>query len=88
MSATLRLPTPLRATVGGQTIVPIEASDLGALPAAIAARYPDLAARVLRDGAFGGFITVFVNGEDARYLDPATPLASAKVELLPAMSGG
>ncbi|HET7699529.1 MAG TPA: MoaD/ThiS family protein [Candidatus Limnocylindria bacterium] len=88
MGATLRLPTPLRATVGGQTIVPIEASDLGALPAAIAARYPDLAARVLRDGAFGSFITVFVDGEDARYLDPTTPLASAKVELLPAMSGG
>jgi len=89
MSAVIRLPSPLRASVGGATTVPIDAADLRALPAAIADRYPDLAARVVRDGAFGRFITVFIDGEDARFLPAETDLTSARVvELLPAVSGG
>lgn len=85
----LRLPSPLRSSVGGRTTVPIEASDLASLPAAVAAGYPDLAARVLRDGAFGRFVTVFIDGEDARFLGADTPLGSVGViEVLPAMSGG
>jgi molybdopterin converting factor small subunit len=89
MSAVIRVPSPLRSTVGGQTTVPIEVADLRALPKAIADRYPELAARVVRDGAFGRFITVFVDGEDARFLAADTDLRSAKVvELLPAVSGG
>ncbi len=89
MSATIRLPAPLRPTVGGATTVPIEAADLASLPHAIAERYPELAARVLRDGAFGRFVTVFVDGEDARFLPGETPLAAVRViELLPAVSGG
>lgn len=89
MSTLIRLPAPLRSAVGGQTTIPIEAADLGSLPAVIAERYPELAARVLRDGTFGRFITVFVDGEDARFLPGETPLGTARViELLPAMSGG
>ena len=85
----IRVPAPLRATVGGRTTVPIEVSDLRSLPAAIGATYPDLAARVVQDGAFGRFVSVFVDGEDARFLPPETNLSDAKVvELLPAVSGG
>ncbi len=85
----IRLPAPLRPTVGGKTTVPIEAADLRSLPAAISERYPDLATRVLRDGAFGRFVTVFVDGEDARFLPPETGLDSVRIiELLPAVSGG
>jgi hypothetical protein len=44
---------------------------------------------VIRDGAFGKFVSVFVDGEDARFLPPETDLATVKVvELLPAVSGG
>lgn len=85
----IRLPAPLRQAVGGRTTVPIEAADLGSLPAAITAQYPDLAARILRDGAFGRFISVFVDGEDARFLPSETSLDPVKtIELLPAVSGG
>lgn len=85
----IRVPAPLRSLVNGRTTVPIEASDLRSLPAAIRATYPDLAARVVQDGAFGRFVSVFVDGEDARFLPPDTSLADAKVvELLPAVSGG
>jgi len=85
----IRLPSPLRSSVGGQTTIPIEATDLRSLPAAIAQLYPDLAQRVIKDGAFGKFVSVFVDGEDARFFPPDTDLAAAKVvELLPAVSGG
>ncbi len=89
MSTVIRIPSPLRAAVGGQTTVPIDATVLRMLPAAIAARYPELAARVLRDGPFGRFINVFVDGEDARFLPAETDLTNTRVvELLPAVSGG
>ncbi len=89
MSVTVRLPTPLRSAVGGKTTIAVEAADLAGLRREIAERYPELGARVLRDGAFGPFITVFVDGEDARYLGDDVDLSNTKtVELLPAMSGG
>lgn len=89
MSTLIRLSSPLRAAVGGQTTVPIDATDLGALPGAIARTYPELATRVLRDGGFGRFINVYIDGEDARFLAADTDLTAVRlVELLPAMSGG
>ena len=89
MSITVRLPTPLRSAVGGERTIEIDATDLASLQREIAARYPELGARVLRDGAFGPFVTVFVDGEDARFLEQNADLSTAKVvEILPAMSGG
>ena len=89
MSAVIRLPSPLRPAVGGATTVPIDATELRALPSAIAERYPELAARVVRDGSFGRFISVFIDGEDARFLPAETDLTNVRVvELLPAVSGG
>ncbi len=41
------------------------------------------------DGAWRDFVSVFVDGEDARYLDRAAPIAkTSEVQLLPAISGG
>jgi molybdopterin converting factor small subunit len=89
MSVTVRLPTPLRSAVGGERTIEVDATDLASLQSEIAVRYPELGARVLRDGAFGRFVTVFVDGEDARFLGQNADLTAAKVvEILPAMSGG
>ena len=89
MSVTVRLPTPLRSAVGGERTIELAATDLESLQREIADRYPELGARVLRDGAFGRFVTVFVDGEDARFLEQNADLSTAKVvEILPAMSGG
>ena len=89
MSVTVRLPTPLRSAVGGERTIEVDAIDLASLQHEIAARYPALGERVLRDGAFGRFVTVFVDGEDARFLEPNADISTAKVvEILPAMSGG
>jgi len=89
VSVTVRLPTPLRSAVGGERTIELEATDLASLQREIAARYPELGARVLRDGAFGRFVTVFVDGEDARFLEKSADISAAKIiEILPAMSGG
>jgi molybdopterin converting factor small subunit len=89
VSVTVRLPTPLRSAVGGERTIEVNATDLASLQSEIATRYPELGARVMRDGAFGRFVTVFVDGEDARFLEQNADLSTARVvEILPAMSGG
>ena len=86
--AKLRLPTVLRPLADGNAILQVEATDLGSLSAEIRARYPALADRLYEpDGAWRDFVSVFVDGEDARYLDRAAPIRS-EVQLLPAISGG
>ena len=89
MSLTVRLASPLRAAAGGQATLSFDATDLTSLTAQIAERHPELAARVLREGAFGPFVNVFVDGEDLRFLAEGTDLTAKRVvEILPAMSGG
>ena len=89
MSVTVRLATPLRAAAGGNATLSIDAPDLATLTREIADRYPELAARVLRDGEFGRFVNVFIDGEDVRFFAADGDLKGKRtVEILPAMSGG
>src|SRR2546430_11820383 len=88
MSITVRLAAPLRAAAGGNTTLSFDVSDLPQLAREIADRYPELAARVLRDGEFGRFVNVFIDGEDARFLEATDLEGKRTVEILPAMSGG
>jgi sulfur-carrier protein len=88
VSVTVRLATPLRAAANGNATLDLEAADLVSLAREIAARYPELAARVLRDGEFGRFVNVFVDGEDVRFLGDGDLRGKRTVEILPAMSGG
>lgn len=86
--AKLRLPTVLRPLADGAPAVDVEATDLAALAAELRRRYPALADRVYAaDGSWRDFVSVFVDGEDARFLDRAAPIR-AEVQLLPAISGG
>ncbi|MEK7860069.1 MAG: MoaD/ThiS family protein [Chloroflexota bacterium] len=88
--ARVRLPTVLRPLADGNAVIEVGASDLSALATELRERYPALAERVYEpDGAFRDFVSVFVDGEDVRYLEGTAPLAaSSEVTLLPAISGG
>ena len=88
--AKLRLPAVLRPLANGTAVLDVEAADLAALRHEIGARYPALADRVYdADGSWRDFVNVFVDGEDARYLEPASPLGTgSEIQLLPAISGG
>jgi len=88
--AKLRLPTVLRPLANGTAVLDVAASDLASLGVEIRGRYPALAERMYgSDGSWRDFVNVFVDGEDARYLDGGTPIGSAtEIQLLPAVSGG
>ncbi len=89
MSLTVRVPAPLRDRAGGARTIPVEAASLAELRRTLAERYPELAAVVLDGDAFGTAVSVFVDGEDVRFLSEDADLRAARlVELLPAMSGG
>ena len=88
--AKLRLPAVLRPLAEGSPVIDVTAGDLGALESEIRGRYPALAERVYEpDGSWRDFVNVFVDGEDARYLERAAPIGTAsEIQLLPAISGG
>jgi molybdopterin synthase sulfur carrier subunit len=87
----VRIPPVLRPAVGGARQVEASGATLDALLGDLFVRYPDMRAKLLtEDGGLSRFVNVFVNDQDARYLEGLqTPVASGDVVvLLPAMAGG
>lgn len=91
MAATVKLPTQLRASVGGAATVPAAGATVGEVLDAVYAEHPDLRERICdEDGELRRFVNVYVGGEDIRYLDGLdTPVADGgEVQVLPAVAGG
>ena len=88
---TVRLPSQLRALVGGAGEVPVEASTVREAIAAVDLAHPGLATRVLDDeGGLRRFVNVFVADEDVRFLDglDTVLVAGQTISLVPAVAGG
>ncbi len=91
MSVKVRIPTPLRPIVGGDSEVAVEGATVSAVLDNIEARHAGFKARILDDqGQIRRFVNVFVNGEDIRYLNGIkTDLKDADtVSIVPAVAGG
>jgi MoaD family protein, archaeal len=91
MAVTVKLPTQLRATVGGQSSVPAEGATVGEVLDKVYAEYPELRDRICgEDGELRRFVNVYVGGEDIRYLEGLqTPVSDGgEVQILPAVAGG
>ena len=91
MSVTVKLPTQLRASAGGEGAVIVEGSTVGEALDALYAAHPELRERLSdEDGTLRRFINVYVSGDDIRFgemLD--TPVADGQeVQILPAVAGG
>ncbi len=89
----LVLASPIAAATRGEREIDIEfEGTLAGLFDRLAERYgKEFRARILEtDGALKRFVNVYVNGEDARYLNGLeTPInRDATVDLLPAIAGG
>ncbi len=89
----LVLASPIAAATRGEREIRLEfEGTVGQLFDEVARRYGDgFRARIFdRDGTLKRFVNVYVNGEDARYLQGlATPVPrDATVDLLPAIAGG
>ncbi|HEY1824836.1 MAG TPA: MoaD/ThiS family protein [Acidimicrobiales bacterium] len=91
MSVVVRVPRQLRALVGGEGEIPVEATTVREAIWAVEAGHPGLAERVLDDqGSLRRFVNVFVADEDVRFLDGLdTNVAPGEtVSLVPAVAGG
>ena len=91
MAVTVKLPTQLRASVGGASTVPSEGGTVGEVLAGVYAEHPDLRERICgEDGELRRFVNVYVGGEDIRYLDGLETAVTdgGEVQILPAVAGG
>ena len=91
MNVIVRLPSQLRALVGGVGEVPVEASTVRDAIVAVDAAHPGSAFRVLDDrGALRRFVNVFVADEDIRFLNGLDTVLEAgqTISLVPAVAGG
>jgi MoaD family protein len=91
MSATVRIPTPLRSFTGGADEVEVQGATVGEVLHDLAERYEGLGPRLLdEEGELRRFVNVFVGREDVRRLSGLeTELTGGEVlSILPAVAGG
>ncbi len=91
MPVDVRLPTVLRQHAGGQASVKANGETLGEAFEDLVRQFPGLADQVVTaDGQLHRFVNVYVNDDDARYLDKLdTKVADGDViSILPAVAGG
>jgi molybdopterin synthase sulfur carrier subunit len=91
MAVTVKLPTQLRATVGGESALTGEGATVGEVLDSVYASHGELRERIAgEDGALRRFVNVYVGGEDIRFLDGLdTPVPEGgEVQILPAVAGG
>jgi sulfur-carrier protein len=88
--AVVRIPTVLRPQTGGQARVEVAGETVGDVLRALVADNPALEERLLEDGKVRGYVNVFVDDEDIRYLDGESTIvpAGAEISIMPAVAGG
>ena len=91
MSVEVKIPTIFRKFTDQRATVEVEPGTIGDLINRLDQRYPGLRAQLLaEDGDIHGFVNVYLNDEDVRYLDKLETKASDgdTVSLLPSVAGG
>lgn len=91
MPAKVRVPMPMRALTNGAGEVSVTSGSLTSIIAQLEQAYPGMRERLCdEEGELRRFINVFVNGEDARFLDGLETRIKDGDELsiIPAMAGG
>jgi sulfur-carrier protein len=87
----VRIPTVFRKFTDGLSSVDLEPGTVAELIAQLDSRYPGMKGQLLtEDGSLHRFVNVYVNDEDARYLEKLdTNVAEGDtVSILPSVAGG
>ena len=86
----VRIPTVLRKHTDGAAKVDADGATVGEVFSSLVAVHPGLGDQLLEDGKVRGFINVYVEDEDIRYIDgldsPVEP--GDEVAIMPAVAGG
>jgi molybdopterin converting factor small subunit len=86
----IKIPTPLRAYTGGETVVTVSGATVGEALADLAARYPDIKPHIFNGDTLRTFVNVFVGDEDVRFLDglETTIESGDSLRIIPSIAGG
>jgi sulfur-carrier protein len=87
----VRIPTVFRKFTDGASRVELDPGTIADVVAQLETRYPEMKGQLLTDqGELHRFVNVYVNDEDARYLDQLdTKVAEGDtVSILPSVAGG
>jgi sulfur-carrier protein len=91
VSVEVLIPTVFRKYTGGETRVAVGPGTVADVIDELESRHPGLRSQLLTDeGELHRFVNVYVNDEDARYLDKLDTKVSEgdTVSLLPSVAGG
>ena len=91
MAVSVRIPTVFRKFTNNESVVQVEPGTISSIVDQLDGRYPGLKGQLLTDsGELHRFVNVYVNDEDARYLDKLDTNVSEgdTVSLLPSVAGG
>jgi molybdopterin synthase sulfur carrier subunit len=91
MSVKIRAQEPLRRLLENQQVVEVESRTVLEAIEELQRHYPGVRDRVLDEsGAVRGFVNIYVNDEDIRYLqEEQTPLKDGdEVSIVPSNAGG
>ncbi|MEA2461605.1 MAG: sulfur-carrier protein [Actinomycetota bacterium] len=91
MSVEIRIPTVFRKFTGGKATAELEAGTIGQLIDQLEADFPGFKGQVLtEEGQLHRYVNVYVNDEDARYLEQLDTKVNDgdTVSLLPSVAGG
>ncbi|MEX2549483.1 MAG: ubiquitin-like small modifier protein 1 [Nitriliruptoraceae bacterium] len=88
--AFVRIPSVLRRHTDGQAKVQADGDTVGEVFSSLTEAHPGLADQLLDDGEVRGFINVYVDDEDIRYLSGLkTPVETdGEIAIMPAVAGG
>ena len=91
MSATVRIPTPLRKVTNGEDKASVEGNTMSEVVEALENQFPGLKDRICEPtGELRSFVNVYINGEDIRFIDGmSSSVASGdEISIVPAVAGG
>jgi len=91
VSVEVRIPTMMRAAVGGHATLDADGATVGEIVSELVAKYPGLAGQVVtEDGSLHRFVNVYVNDDDIRYLSKLDTKVGEgdTVSIMPAVAGG
>ncbi len=91
MAVEVRIPTVFRKFTGDVSVIEVEPGTIAQIIDQLDARHPGLKEQLMgEDGELHRFVNVYINDEDARYLQKLdTQVRSGDtVSLLPSVAGG
>lgn len=91
MAVEVRIPTVFRRFTGDSSVIEVEPGTIAQVIEQLEAKHPGLKEQLMgEDGQLHRFVNIYVNDEDARYLEKLDTEVRAgdTVSLLPSVAGG